>query len=331
MSNYYEETMPLFTNEEEYLKYYFEESLPLFDKLNIIIKKGQPFQRQTLLKNLIIYEKESFFKSLINFIISDILTWDSETILLLPKSLYLLIINTDYILENELFNIIFKHIINSISSGSEKCRNEYTFYFNKIIEFYSIIDLKNNNKIKQNIFPYTINDDIIELIVSLGIFGQTSSNRKLCCFLSSSLCRIMIKIDRENNLNDKNIKKLYERISYLFWDGEKIIEAQMVRELLYIIPIFKDSMFSNEDIIQAIKSYINHDSDHIIQVMAIISLLKNIVYLNNENVIINILFDKIKEIIEDFDYESIYKNTILHILINEIYMVKLSILIYFID
>ena len=321
MCNYYEETMPLFTNEEEYLKYYYDESLPIIDKLNSIIKKGQPFQRQALLKNLLIYEKESFFKSLINFIINDILTWDSETILLLPKSLYLLITNTDYILENELFNLIFKHMIKSVSSGSEKSRNEYTFYFNKIIDFYSIIDLKKNNKIKKNFFPYVINDDIIEFIVSLGIFGQTTSNRKLCCFLSSSLCRIMIKIDGDNNnnLNDTNIKKLYERLNYLFWDGEKMIEAQMVRELLYIIPIFKDNMFTNEDINQAIKSYINHDTDHIIQVMAIISVLKNIVYLNEETNIINILFDKIKEIVEDFDYESIYKNTILHILINEIY------------
>ena len=320
MCNYYEETMPLFTNEEEYLKYYFEESLPIYDKLNSIIKKGQPFQRQSLLKNLLVYEKEPFFKSLINFIINDILTWDSETVLLLPKALYILITNTNYILENELFNIIFKHMITSVSSGAEKNRNEYTFYFNKIIDFYSIIDLKNKNKIKKNFFPYIINDDIIELIVSLGIFGQTTSNRKLCCFLSSSLCRIMININGEkNNLNDNNIKKLYERLSYLFWDGEKMIEGQMVRELLYIIPIFKDIMFTNEDIIQAIKSYINHDTDHIIQVMAIISVLKNIVFLNNEVDIINILFDKIKEIIDDFDYESIYKNSILHILIIEIY------------
>ena len=321
MCNYYEETMPLFTNEEEYLKYYYDESLQIFDKLNSIIKKGQPFQRQALLNNLLVYEKEPFFKSLINFIINDILTWDIETILLLPKALFILITNTDYILENELFNIIFKHMIASVSTGSEKSRNEYTFYFNKIIDFYSIIDLKNDNKIKKNFFPYTISDEIIEIIVSLGIFGQTTSNRKLCCFLSSSLCRIMVKFngDKDNNLNDENIRKLYERLSYLFWDGEKMIEAQMVRELLYIIPIFKDKMFINEDIIQAIKSYINHDTDHIIQVMAIISVLKNILYLNKENNIINILFDKIKEIIEDFDYESIYKNTILHILINEIY------------
>ena len=98
----------------------------------------------------------------------------------------------------------------------------------------------------------------------------------------------------------------------------------MARELLYIIPIFKDFMFTNEDITQAIESYISHDTDHIIQVMGIISILKNIVYLNKENKIINILLTKIKEITEDFDYESIYKNTILHILINEIYNNYLS-------
>ena len=325
MSNYYEEIMPLFTNKDEYLKYYFEESLPIFDKLNTIIKKGQPFQRQALIKNLIVYEKEPLFKSLINFIIDDIPTWDAETVLLLPKTLYLLIINTDYILENDLFNLIFKHMILSVSSGAEKNKNEYTFYFNKIIEFYSIIDINDNNKIKKNFFPYTINDDIIELIDSLGIFGQTAVNRKLSCYLSSSLCRIMVNLDGEkNNLNTDNIKRLYKRLSYLFCDGDKIIESQMARELLYIIPIFKDFMFTNEDITQAIESYISHDTDHIIQVMGIISVLKNIVYLNKENKIVNILLTKIKEITEDFDYESIYKNSILHILINEIYNNYLS-------
>ena len=57
MCNYYEETMPLFTNEEEYLKYYYDESLPIIDKINSIIKKWQYVQRQELLKNLLIYEK----------------------------------------------------------------------------------------------------------------------------------------------------------------------------------------------------------------------------------------------------------------------------------
>jgi len=129
----------------------------------------------------------------------------------------------------------------------------------------------------------------------------------------------MVKLDGENNLNTVSIKRLYKRINYLFCDGEKIIESQMVRELLYIIPILKDIMFTNEDIIQAIERYINHDIDHVIQVMGIISVLKNIVYLNKETNIINILLKKIKEISEDLDYEQIYKNAILHILINEMY------------
>ena len=317
MSNYYEDTMPLLTNQDEYLKYYFEESLPTFDKLNIIIKKGQPFQRQALIKNLIVYVKEPLFYSLIQFIISDIGTWDSDTVLLFPQSLYLILINTDYIIDNELFNIIFRHMIDSISIGDEKKRNEYTFYFNKVIEFYSI----SNPGDLLHIFPYNINNDTIEFIVSLGKFGQTSINRRLCGYLSSSISRI---IDINNSKTDKNILKnylqqLYKRLSYLFWDGDKIIEAQMVRELLYIIPIFKDKMFSNEDINLAIESYINHDTDHIIQTMSIIALLKNLTHICNQNSIIKNLLNKIKEIIDDNDYEPLYKNTIIDIFINQLY------------
>ena len=320
MTNYYEEYMPIITDEEEYLKYYIDESTPIFDKLNNIIKKGQPIQRQALLKNLIIYEKESLFKSLMNFIINAIPVWDIETILCFPKSLYEIITNVDYIIDNDLFNTIFKHMILSLSSGFEKARNEYLYYFNKIIEFYSVIDIKNNNQIKSNFFPYIIKEEIIELIIDLGIFGQTIQNRKLCCYLCSSICRIYYNSQKKED----TIKRLYQRLNYLFWDVEKTTEAQMARELLYIIPLFYEEMFKSEDIIQAIQSYINHDSDHVIQVMAIISLLKNIFYLNkkNENCggVFNLLMNKIKEIIEDFDYESIYKNIILHILINMIYI-----------
>ena len=98
----------------------------------------------------------------------------------------------------------------------------------------------------------------------------------------------------------------------------------MTRELFYIIPLFYQEMFKSDDVIQALQSYINHDGDHVIQVMIIISLLKNIKYLNkkkeNCGFIFNVLMNKIKEIIEDFDYESIYKNIILHTLINSIYI-----------
>ena len=124
MLNYYEDTMPLVTNENDYLKYFIDESLPLFDKLNIIIKKGQPFQRQALLNHLNIYINSSLFKPLIKFIISEIETWDIETILLFPKCLHNLLIKYLLSLDNELFNIIFKHMITSISSGNEKLSKE---------------------------------------------------------------------------------------------------------------------------------------------------------------------------------------------------------------
>ena len=61
-------------------------------------------------------------------------------------------------------------MIKSLSSGFEKARNEYLYYFNKIIEFYSVIDIKNNNEIKQNFFPYKIKEEIIKLIIDMGIF-----------------------------------------------------------------------------------------------------------------------------------------------------------------
>ena len=317
MFSYYEDTMPLFTNQDEYLKYYFEETLPTFDKLNIIIKKGQSFQRQALLKNLIVYVKESLFKSLIQFIISDIGTWDSDTVLLFPQSLYYVLVNTDYIIDNELFNIIFKHMVNSVSIGDEKKRDEYTFYFNKVIEFYSI----NNPKHLLHNFPYSINNDIIEYIVSLGKFGQTSNNRRLCGYLSASICRI-ININNAKSgkkILENYLQQLYKRLSYLFWDGDKIIEAQMVRELLYIIPIFKDKMFANEDIILAIESYINHDTDHVIQTMSIIALLKNLIHISNYNRIINLIINKIKEIVEDKDYEELFKNSIIDNLTNNLF------------
>ena len=207
-------------------------------------------------------------------------------------------------------------MIDSVTVGDEKW-DEYTFYFNKVIEFYSISNPGN----LLHIFPYNINNDIIEFIVSLGKFGQTLTNRRLCGYLSSSLCRI---INVNNPKNDKKtlenyLQKLYKRLSYLFWDGDKIIEAQMVRELLYIIPIFKDKMFSNADINLAIESYINHDTDHIIQTMSIIALLKNLLHICNQNQIINIMLNKIKEITEDNDYEQLYKNTILDTFFNQLF------------
>ena len=124
MSNYYEETMPLETNNDDYLKYYFEDYLPLFQKLNIIIKKGEPFQKQALLSKLSILQTSELFKSLMQYILNEIETWDKETITSFPKYLYPLLAKPKDILiksiDNELFNNILKKIIAIISSTEEQ-------------------------------------------------------------------------------------------------------------------------------------------------------------------------------------------------------------------
>ena len=306
MSNYYEDTMPLMTNENEYKKYFIDESLPLFDKLNVIIKKGQPFQRQALLNNLNIYITSSLFKALIEFIISELETWDIETILLFPKCLHNLLIKNLKSLDNQLFNIIFKHIIIEISSGNEKLSKEYIFYFDIVIEHYT----KEFNS--ENKFPFVIGDDIYEIIFSLGKFGQSAENKRLCCYLSSCLCRI-IYYDNEN----KKIQNLFNRICFLFCDLEKTTESQISRELNYLIPIFKEKILEVNDINQAIKSYINHDSDHIIQATTIISLLNNIKYISNE--LKELIIEKTKEIFDDNNYEDEHKDKILDTFINSLY------------
>ena len=167
-------------------------------------------------------------------------------------------------------------------------------------------------------FPYKLNDNIFEFILSLGKFGQSSINRRLCCYLSSSLCRLLIK-SKETLLEDKNVQRLFERMSLLFEDPDKIIELQMVREIQYVIPLFKDIMFNNKDVILSIECYIKLDWDHIPQTMTIICLLNNIITIENIKSIVDTLFEKIKEILEDKEYEINLKNDIMECLINCLY------------
>ena len=272
--------MPLETDEDEYKKYLIDESLPLFDKLNLIIKKGFPVQRQALLNSLNIYIDNSLFKPLIEFIMAEIETWDSETVLIFPRSLHNILINCIPSLNDELFNIIFKHIILSISSGNEKISKEYIFYFDKVIESYTH---KFNNG---ETFPYIIGDDIFEIIFSLGKFGQSAENIRLCCYLSSCMCRLVGHVEE-----NENIQKMFNRICLLFGDLEKNTERQISRELGYLIPIFKGKILEKNDIIKAIKSYINHE-------------IKELIH------------EKVKEIFDDTNYEEEHKNNILDTLIN---------------
>ena len=71
------------------------------------------------------------------------------------------------------------------------------------------------------------------------------------------------------------------------------------------------------DISRAIKSYINHDSDHIIQSTTIISLFVNIKYINCE--LKELVIEKIKDIFDDNNYEDEYKNNIVDTIINSLY------------
>ena len=319
-----EDIMPLVTNQDDYLKYYIDESLPLFDKINIIIKKGESMQRQALINNLNSFVHDSLFSNLIQFIISDIGTWEAETINIFPKSLYNIIINNK--LDNELFNIIFKHIIINITTGADETKTEYNIYFDKIIEYYR--PTKTSYEIYNNIninidkeFPYKLNNNIFEFILSLGKFGQSPINRRLCCYLCSSLCRLLLNKDNDKNITtDENILKMYQRLGFLFEDPEKIIEVQMVRELQYIIPLFKSIMFNNKDIIKSIECYIKLNFENLAQSMCIICLLNNIIIIKDQEDLCNLLIKQIKEIIEDDkDYEINFKNDIMECLINCLY------------
>ena len=180
------------------------------------------------MSKLKIYQSHSLFKSLIQYIINDIETWDKETISLFPKCLHNLLTQPSSILlssiDNELFNMILKHIIVLITSTDERISEQYIYYFDQIVFFYS--DDKHN-------FPYSIKDELYEDIISLGKFGQTIENRKLSCYLCCAICRIL------KNVKDENLQKLYDRICFLFCDSEKQIETQLSKELEYLIPIFK--------------------------------------------------------------------------------------------
>ena len=96
--------------------------------------------------------------------------------------------------------------MNGVFRGCKKLSTKYIFYFDLIIEFYT-------QKFFNEKFPFIIPDDIFEKIILLGKFGQSMLNRKLCCYLSSCLCRLY------KNNNNENSQKLFNRICFLFCDS----------------------------------------------------------------------------------------------------------------
>ena len=86
------------------------------------------------------------------------------------------------------------------------------------------------------------------------------------------MCRLVGHVEE-----NENIQKMFNRICLLFGDLEKNTERQISWELRYLILIP-----GKNDIIKAIKSYINHDWDHTIQTTTIVSLVNNYNFLNQE-------------------------------------------------
>ena len=301
MSNYYEESMPVETDNEDYLKYYLDDSLPLFQQLNTIIKKGEPLQRQALLSKLNIYQSTDSFKSLMEYILNDIETWDKETITLFPKYLYPLFNQPKEILmqsiDNELFNIILKKIIKITSSTDENILREYMKYLEKIILVFDS-DIK---------FPYEIDETIYEEIISLGKVDETKINQQLSCCLCCTLIRVL------KDVKNENVQKLFNRVCYLFSCCEKQIETQLSRELEFLFPIFKQKLLANSDVLNSVNSYLDRDSDFNLQSTTIISIIKNLEYLEYDNYsgLIEKLVTKLEEIFDDeVNLEKVNKSLI---------------------
>ena len=304
-TNYYEETMPLESNDEDYLLYLYDEDTPLIQRLTTIIRKGEPFQRQALLSKLNLIQTSNNFKTLMECILNDIQTWDKETITIFPKCIYPLFTQSKDVLiksiDNDLFNNILKKIISIMSSTEEQISKEYMIYFEKIIFHFNSSN-----------FPFEINEENIDTIITLSKYDQNPINKQLSCCLCCSVIRLI------NNIKDINVQKLFGRICYLFTYCEKPIETQLGRELEFLLNFFGKKILENSDVKGAVKSYIERDADLVLQTTTIISLIKNL-HVINDGDIVEKLINKIKEIFSDDDnFEQKNKNKIFLELIKEL-------------
>ncbi len=304
-TNYYEETMPLESNDEDYLLYLYDEDTPLIQRLTTIIRKGEPFQRQALLSKLNLIQTSNNFKTLMECILNDIQTWDKETITIFPKCIYPLFTQSKDVLiksiDNDLFNNILKKIISIMSSTEEQISKEYMIYFEKIIFHFNSSN-----------FPFEINEENIDTIITLSKYDENPINKQLSCCLCCSVIRLI------NNIKDINVQKLFGRICYLFTYCEKPIETQLGRELEFLLNFFGKKILENSDVKGAVKSYIERDADLVLQTTTIISLIKNL-HVINDGDIVEKLINKIKEIFSDDDnFEQKNKNKIFLELIKEL-------------
>ena len=297
--------MPLESNDEDYLLYLYDEDTPLIQRLTTIIRKGEPFQRQALLSKLNLIQTSNNFKTLMECILNDIQTWDKETITIFPKCIYPLFTQSKDVLiksiDNDLFNNILKKIISIMSSTEEQISKEYMIYFEKIIFHFNSSN-----------FPFEINEENIDTIITLSKYDENPINKQLSCCLCCSVIRLI------NNIKDINVQKLFGRICYLFTYCEKPIETQLGRELEFLLNFFGKKILENSDVKGAVKSYIERDADLVLQTTTIISLIKNL-HVINDGDIVEKLINKIKEIFSDDDnFEQKNKNKIFLELIKEL-------------
>ena len=316
MEIFYEESMPTELTDHDYSIYYIPEHFSDFDRLNYIIKKGKPFQQQALLNNITQYiSKISLFLSLINFIIENIEIWDQQTQLLFPESLYKAIQSMFTLLQiknpllNTITNTIIKHMLNAIAMFDEIVSDEYVKYFEMIVE--SI-----RREIKNKKIEIELNKELFEFVVSLGKFGQSVRNKKLCLLFCSRLSLI--------NKSDL----LFNRFILLSEETETETKCQIALELKYFLEIYYNDKTTNnynkgfKGFFNVIIEYIKNNNEQIIQTETICSVIYNLEIIWKYKLLVNILHEQLHIIFNELEYDKTLLCNIIKLYINKAIFIK---------
>lgn len=306
----YEEPMPVANNSQDFSLYFMDEALSDFDKLNYIIKKGKPFQHQALISNLSVYfTNVSFVNSLLNFLIQNIEIWDAYSQILFPNAIYKAIkyilnnVNDedDFTTRNEIINCILTHIVFAIATYEENVTKSYISNLTLIVDQIS----QYSNKIK-------LNQNIYEFADSLGKYGQSPKNKKICVFL----CSVLSKINSEN----RNI--LFKRFITLSGDNDREVKFQIAFELGNIIKVYYENEIYRGEVEKVIVFYANDDRDQICQGEAIRCLWENIILLWKNREIINLILRKTCDILDEGEYDKTNELNLIDSMVKSIYKVK---------
>ena len=138
-------------------------------------------------------------------------------------------------------------------------------------------------------------------------------NKQLSCCLCCSVIRLI------NDYKNEKVQGLFNRVTFLFTFCDKQIEAQLARELEFLIPIFKKDILEDSNVSPSIYSYLNRDSDSALQTTTIISIVKNLSVIDYGE-LINKLVAKYKDLLfaEEVNFEQTNKNKIFFELIKSL-------------